>query len=556
MQTERQALLALFLTESEEHLALMEQTLVVLESRPEDRDAVESVFRAAHTLKGNSSSVGFDRLAELAHVLEDLLERVRDGAIPVTRPLVGTLLEAVDVLRVTLRDAVDGKAGGDARVRAMRESLKRELGRRRSSSGRSRRRTAATLPAHERRALSTSATAGTLRVDVRKLDRLLNLVGEIAVARGQLQRLLEDRRALVGEEVLEAHLLAERLLRELHEHVMSARMVPVGPTLRQYARAVRDTAAAHGKQARLVTEGDDVEVDASVIEQVKDPLVHLVRNSLDHGIESPRAREAAGKDPCGTVRLRAFHDAGSVVIEVRDDGAGLDRARILGRARERGVAEPERLPERELYRLVLEPGFSTAAAVTDLSGRGVGMDVVRRKVEALGGSVDISSEAGRGTTIGLRVPLTLAIVDGLVASAAGETYVLPVSAVAECFDHPGGDSGARETELLDLRGRPLPCMRLRRLFALPGDPPARESVIVVEGGVAAAGIVVDAIVGESQAVIRPLGPRLLGLPGLAGTTILGSGRVAFVLDVASLTRSAAERSAPAAWSPSSQWSPS
>jgi two-component system chemotaxis sensor kinase CheA len=539
MEAERQALLDLFRAESEEHLALMEEALIALEASPEDPEPLRAVFRVAHTLKGNSNSLGFSGLAECAHALEDLLERARDGGLVVTPSLVGLLLEAADGLRDMVR-----RRRRQAGRRPRSGSLVARLSERaREASG-----AHASRPGNRERTPAASASgarARSLRVDVGKLDRLLSLAGEIAVARSQLRRRIEERLDRTGEDLLEAHLLADRLQRDVQEQVMGLRMVPVGPTFRQHARTVRDLAVAQGKRVRLVTQGDDIEVDTSIIEQVRDPLLHLIRNSLDHGIERPDVRQAAGKDPTGTIHLRARHEAGGIVVEIQDDGAGLDRQRILARARERGVPEPERLSVPELHRLVLEAGFSTAGAVTALSGRGIGMDVVRRNVEALGGSVELASEEGRGTMVALRLPLTLALIDGFLVSSAGETYVIPMRAVSECRDHASQDPGLPEAEILDLRGRPLPCLRLRRLFSLPGEPPRREGVVVVEGTFGVVGLIVDALLGESQVVIRQMGAPFRGLPGLAGTTILGSGRVALVLDLSSLAR----RSTPLSPSP-------
>ncbi len=324
---------------------------------------------------------------------------------------------------------------------------------------------------------------------------------------------------------------------------MKLRMVPVGPTFRRYRRTVRDLAESHGKVTRLVTEGEDVEGDATVIEHLRDPLTHLVRNALDHGIEPPETRSMAGKDPCGLVTLAARHEAGTIVIELSDDGAGIDRERLLERARDSGIApEGGDLSEREIERLIFEPGFTTAERVSDLSGRGVGMDVVRRNIEALRGSVNVESRAGEGTSIIIRLPLTLAIIDGLTVGVADETFFIPLETVVKSVELPLDERrrpGGRG--VLNLRGTTLPWVRLRRLFRLAGSPPARENVVVVErrrGRLA--GLVVDALQGQSQAVIKPLAKLFRGLPGISGSTILGNGRVALILDVPGLLHLAEE----------------
>jgi two-component system chemotaxis sensor kinase CheA len=524
MDPEFEAIVQTFIEESGDGFDLMEESLVALEASPGDTETLGALFRVAHTLKGNSASLGFTWLAEFAHVLEDLLESVRDGAVPLTPRLTGLLLESVDALRVALQDATSGTQ--EARPEA-RRLMKRLAGKERAPKAPAPSSAPAPTPA------PTAAAARTLRVDIDKLDRLLNLTSEIAVSRGRLRQRLEDHG---DQDLLAVYVEADRLYKELQERVMKVRMVRVGPTFRQFTRVVRDVATAHGKQARLATSGEDVEVDTAVIEHIRDPLVHMLRNSLDHGIESPEIRKAQGKDPCGLVSLRAYHEAGGIVVEVADDGAGLDRARIDERARARGISEPEHLTDHDAYRLIFDAGFSTADAVTDLSGRGIGMDVVRRNIDALGGSVDIESSQGRGTTFRIRMPLTLAIIDGFRVGAGRETYVVPVSVVTECLDLTGETSRDRRTEVVELRGEPLPCVRLRSVFGLEGAMPSRESVLVVEVGNRRAGLVVDTLLGESQTVIKPLGSVFRGLPGLAGSTILGSGDVAFILDVPSLVR--------------------
>jgi two-component system chemotaxis sensor kinase CheA len=346
---------------------------------------------------------------------------------------------------------------------------------------------------------------------------------------------------------LEAHHETDRLFLDLQEQIMQARMVPVGPVFRRHERTVRDVALAHGKQAYLVVEGDEVEVDTAVVEHMRDPLTHMIRNALDHGIEPPERRAAAGKPRAGRVTLRARRDASSIVIEVSDDGAGLDLDGIRRVAAERGI-DTSRLREADLKALIFHPGFSTAPEVTDLSGRGVGLEVVRRNVELLRGAIAVDSEPGVGTTVSIRLPLTLAIIDGFSVGVGEETYIVPLDAVVECIELPRevGDRSAG-AGILDVRGAALPFLRLRELFGLPGGAPGRENVVVVRqegelnGGLA--GIAVDALHGRSQTVIKPLGQMFRGVPGIAGSTILGSGRIALILDVPALLREAVARHA-------------
>ena len=533
---DRDLLLQTFLTEAGEHLRTLEESLVALEARPDDAELLNGIFRVAHSLKGDALMVGFPRIAEFAHGLEDLLERLRDGALAVDADVVSLLLRAVDVLRALLAAAAAGQDTVPADLEATQAAIVA------ACAGPD---AEASAPAEQAATTKVAviAEAGTLRVDVAKLDRMLNLTGEIAIARGRVAQMMAALPAHVGQEMLEAHRDADRLQMDLQEQVMKARMVPVGPFFRQYSRTVRDVARAHGKSVRLVTEGDDVELDTRVAERLRDPLTHMIRNSIDHGIESPELRAALGKAPEGCLTLRAAHEGGLIVIEVHDDGAGFNRQRIAERARDTGlVAEPQQLPDSELLGLVFAPGFSTAEAVTDLSGRGVGMDVVRRNIEGLRGTLSIASVDGEGATITIRLPLTLAIIDGFGIGVGDETYIVPLDAVLECLalpadSHRDGDGHG----VINLRGEPLPYLRLRDRFKATGAAPQREHVLVVQHAGGRAGIAVDALYGERQAVIKSLGAGLDGLSGLAGSTILGDGRVALILDVPALLREAVGR---------------
>lgn len=530
-EIDRQALVETFVAEASETLDGMEQRLVALEARPGDEELVHALFRDAHTLKGSASVVAFDAVRELAHEAEALLDRVRDRTLAVTAERVTLLLRAVDLLRSALAEAADGRTEETPELERFRHELRRA-----AAEG------AAGEPspaAPVEAAPAPARAARSLRVDVSKLDRMLNLSGEIAITRGRLTDMLERRTALTLEEILEAHREADRLYLDLQELVMKARMVPVGPLFQQQLRVVRDLARAQGKQVQLAVEGADVEVDTSIVEHIRDPLTHMVRNAVDHGIETPEERSRRGKPATGQLVLRAFHDGGSIVVQVEDDGGGLDRARIAAKAKALGLS-PE--PGDALLRLIFEPGFSTSERVTDVSGRGVGLDVVRRNVEALHGSVSAESPEGRGTTITLRLPLTLAIVQGFRVGVGGETYILPLDSVVECLDLPAGGGGTGEaTGVLGLRGQPLPFLRLRRHLGVPGDAPGREAVVVVRHGGATAGIAVDQLLGESQTVIKPLSRLFQGLPGISGSSILGDGRVALILDVGGLLREALRR---------------
>jgi two-component system chemotaxis sensor kinase CheA len=371
-----------------------------------------------------------------------------------------------------------------------------------------------------------------IRVQSEKLDRLIDRVGELVVASAGVGQ----SAAMIGEGgLLEAASAMARLVEDIREDAMRLRMVEIGETFSRFRRVVREISRQLDKDIELSIAGASTELDKNLVEQIAEPLTHLVRNAIDHGIEPAAERRVRGKPERGSIHLSARHEAGSVVIEIHDDGRGLDRDRILARAIQRGlVAEGETLTDAEAWNLIFAPGFSTAERVTDLSGRGVGMDVVKRSIEALHGSIEIESDAGTGTTFRIRLPLTLAIIGGFLMGVAGTHYVAPLDTVVECVELAPGAGAAG---YLDLRGEVLPLLHLRRHFGLGGEPGRRQSVVVVSSQGTRAGLVVDRLEGELQAVIKPMGELFARLVGISGTTILGSGAVALLLDVPSLLAS-------------------
>jgi two-component system chemotaxis sensor kinase CheA len=538
---DRAELLQIFSAESEENLRDMELAFVQLESSPQDEETLQAIFRAAHTLKGNAAGLGFPALAKFAHGVEDVLDGLRTGAMVLTTSLATILLQTVDALRQLVVAAVKGTDELLCEHLELLEDLMIEAGGRQSSGAEGRETKKERRADSNRRSDQTGTRTQTLRVEIEKLDRMLNLTGELAVAREQLAGLLEETdRARQIEDILEAHRAADRLFMDLQEEVMKIRMVPLGPTFRQFVRTVRDIATAQGKLAYVELSGEDVDVDMNVIEHLRDPLTHIVRNAVDHGIEDPEARKELGKDPRGRLSLQAWHEGGSIVIKVQDDGAGLERTKVIERARAMGYsADFDKLADSELFRLILEPGFSTAPEVTEFSGRGVGMDVVRRNVEALRGVISIDSRAGTGTTITIRLPLTLAIIRGFAVGVDEETYIMPLDAVIECIEFPrdGGEAFASRG-VINLRGQALPYVRLRDCFRMGGQPTERENVLVLRYHDQRVGLVVDRLFGENQTVIKPLSRTLGDLPGVSGSAILGNGRVALILEVEGLLREA------------------
>ena len=372
-----------------------------------------------------------------------------------------------------------------------------------------------------------------IKVEVGKLDQLINLVGELVIAGAAASLSLRQGDPAAMAEANEG---VATLVEHIRDASLSLRMVAIGEVFQRFPRVVRDISKELGKDIELLVTGAETELDKSMVEKLSDPLMHIVRNAMDHGIENAAERQAAGKTASGTLRLNAFHESGSIVIEVSDDGRGLDRQRILAKGIERGLVQPDQvLSDAEVYRLIFEAGFSTAEAVTNLSGRGVGMDVVRSNIEKLRGEVEVLSVFGQGTTVRIRLPLTLAIIDGFQVKVADEAFVLPLDQVVECVDL--SQQGSLH-DLFSLRGEPLPYVRLRELFALPPGDNLRESLVVLQYGSQRAGVVVDQLVGEFQAVIKPLGQIFAQNKVLSGSTILGDGSVALILDVAHLIQRA------------------
>ena len=377
-----------------------------------------------------------------------------------------------------------------------------------------------------------TAESRSIRVDGDKLDRLIDLIGELIIAGAATG---SRARSAGRTELNESALHLARIVEEVRDQALKLRVVQIGPTFARFQRIVRDVARETGKEITLETSGSETELDKTLVERIGDPLTHLVRNAIDHGIEKPEVRRARGKPAAGIVRLNAYHDAGSVVIEISDDGGGLNRDRIAAKAIERGlIGSGQSLSDPEIFALIFEPGFSTADQVTNLSGRGVGMDVVKSNVTALRGTVEIDSQQGRGTQVRLRLPLTLAIIDGFQVGIGASNFVIPLDLVEECVEMRQAADGAAAGAPFDHHGSVLPLIRLRDMFEIPGRPERRESVVVVRGAGHRVGIVVDDLLGELQAVIKPLSRLFKQLQGIAGSTILGSGRVALILDVPGL----------------------
>jgi two-component system chemotaxis sensor kinase CheA len=534
-------LVADFTIEAREHIASIEKGLLTLEHHPDDKDAIHSVFRAFHSIKGLAGFLGLDQIQSLTHEVETLLDAVRNGKCSVTSTLVDVVLQSTDYLSRSLR-ALDQLIGGEqvplpaldivllGRVRDLQQGKVTEAAANGSSGSSSGSSTAGDSPR------SRGAEASRVKVDTHKLDALVEMVGELVVAQSLLrhdERLKNDANAVVAHKV--SHMA--RITSEVQQITMSMRMVPIGQLFQKTARLARDLSRKSGKSVDFQTSGEDTELDRNIVEELADPLVHMIRNSMDHGLESPADRLKAGKNPTGKVGLRAAHQAGVIVVEVFDDGRGLDGNKIRARAIERGIiSEESEHTEEELFSLIFVPGFSTASKVTDVSGRGVGMDVVKRHIERLRGRIEIRSTLGQGTTFLLKLPLTLAIIDGLIVGVGGQRYILPIVAVKEMF-RPSKDSltsieGTKE--MVRLRDLVLPVVRLSERFGLtPSSHRLEESLLIVtETENRQFCLVVDKLVGRQEVVIKNLGELFGNVAGVAGGAILGDGQVGLILDPA------------------------
>lgn len=389
----------------------------------------------------------------------------------------------------------------------------------------------------ERQAKTKVSEGNSMRIDADKLDSLINLVGELVIGQANSVLLAKQSNVLSLNEALAS---TSHLIEGIRDNCLKLRMVPIGQTFSRFQRVVRDISLELDKDIRLTTSGEDTELDKSMVEKLVDPLMHLVRNSMDHGIENAEQRIAVGKSAYGRLALSAYHDSGNIVIEVSDDGRGISKDKVIEKAIENGLIESAQgMADDDVYRLIFEPGFSTADVISNISGRGVGMDVVKQNIEQLKGTIEIESRPGKGLIMRIRVPLTLAIIDGFLMEIGQSQYVLPLNTVIECLElSESSDIKGITNNLINLRGEVLPIIRLRELFASKDDPPERQNIIVVRYGNKKGGVVIDRSIGEYQTVIKPLSSVFKQLDWLAGSTILGSGEVAMILDVAGLFKSA------------------
>ena len=551
-----------FLVESYEALDRLDQDLLALERDPSSKETLASIFRVMHTIKGTCGFLGFAKLERVAHAAESLLGALRDGSLAVSPPIASSLLSTGDALRQMLGQIEATKTDGEEDYLHLVATLERLRAAGASAApqrvpvvaprkGKTTTRSAPAAeptsqrPAAPAREAAEEAKAASvqdtnIRVDVHVLDNLMTLVGELVLARNHISELTATTE---HDPVLAAaaqHL--NTITSDLQDGVMRTRLQPIHTAWARFPRVVRDLAMALGKQVRVETEGDDTELDRSIIEAIKDPLMHLVRNAVDHGIESPAERAAAGKPEEGVLTIRASHEGGQVTIEMQDDGRGIDLDRVKAKAIERGLLKPEqakKLRVRDTIDLIFQPGFSTAEQVTNLSGRGVGMDVVKTNVGRIGGNVEVTTRAGAGTTYTLKIPLTLAIIPALLVLADGERYAIPQVNLIELVRAPAAEiEQVHGAPVFRLRDKLLPLVYLNPELGGQVTEALVHQIVVLQADDRRFGLVVDAVSDAAEIVVKPLGAHLKGVDTFAGATILGDGRVGLILDVLGLARRA------------------
>lgn len=601
-------LLGEFLLETREGLDAIEEDLVKLEQDPMDRSRLEGIFRTTHTIKGSAGFLGLKLLESIAHVSEDILTRAMEGQLILTSASVTVLLEALDAISTivnTLQEEGNEGSTDYAHLKRRLRVINESCGKKTTliSTGRLPAKddplaghgetwglfddeepaaaaapaaapaiapapppeasvpaapapapaaaTAESAPDENKDAPEAASKLGptkvesTIRIDVNLLEKLMNLVGELVLARNQL---LQYSEKMNDPQYLAIVHRASLVTSELQENVMKARMQPIGTVFAKFPRIVRDLAMASGKQIDLAISGEDTELDRTIHEGIRDPLVHLIRNACDHGVETPEKRAASGKPAKGTVHIAAYHEGGHVNIDISDDGAGVNIERVKAKGIEKGIissSQAASMSDKEARELIMMPGFSTAEKITNVSGRGVGMDVVKTNVEKIGGTIEIDSEMGRGTVFRIKIPLTLAIIPALVVRAGGERFAIPQINLKELVRVEENDRARRlervqGAEVMRLRGRLLPLARLNKLLRLEAKPAEEhvENVVVLNTGGRELGLIVDEVHDVEEIVVKPLSRQLKALHLFAGSTIMGDGRVALIVDVAGVAESA------------------
>ncbi|MBN2106478.1 MAG: chemotaxis protein CheA [Deltaproteobacteria bacterium] len=581
-------LLSDFTAEVQEHIDTIDQRLLVLENDPADQENLNAVFRVFHTIKGAAGFLALDEISKLAHMTENILDRARKGEFQLSGGRIDIIFEAVDEMKRLIQTIHTAIASGSssypssptlepliqriqtvaAGSQVLQQAGASQGPRRQMSPSHQDRDPApeqapvqneqpdsffslnaevADLQENPDDAMLNSGMHVSLKmresikVDSERLDKLIDAIGELVIIESMIRQ-DSSITSLASSVLLQNISQMDKITRELQQLAMSLRMIPVKGTFQKMARVVRDLAKKSNKKIEFISSGEDAMLDKSVVDRIGDPLIHLVRNSVDHGIEASSShRVAADKNETGKIELNAYHKGGNIFIEVKDDGGGLDKKSILAKAKERGLTrEGQVLSDREIFNFILLPGFSTALKLTEVSGRGVGMDVVKRAMDDLRGNIDIESEEGAGTTFTLRLPLTLAIIDGMLVRIGSERYIIPTLSIVEAVrpEHDSITSLVNRGEMITIRDNIIPLFRLGTLFSIADarQDPAEGIVIVVEDSGKMAGILVDELLGQQSIVIKSMGATMKGLPGVSGGSILSDGRVGIIIDVAGIVK--------------------
>lgn len=590
IEIQDEALTRDFITEGLEYIEEIEINILNLENDPENKDYINAIFRPFHSIKGVASFLNLEKIRSLSHDLESLLDRARNGEISVTSSLIDVVLDGADALKTMirqLRDVLEGKASTTtdldipaliARVKKIEEGFDVDAGAKKigeilvddgviseeklnqvlseKEAGMSSKKLGEALIGEKivkpkqvsqalRKQVDRVADMATIRVDTVKLDDLIDMVGELVITQSMISQGMKNQQN-VDKRLTRDISQFFRITSALQRISTSLRMIPIRQTFQRMSRLVRDLAKNAGKQVSVELVGEDTEVDRNMIDEIYNPLVHMIRNSVDHGLEMPEERIKAGKPERGLITLKAYHRGGNIVIEIADDGRGLDRRKILDKAFRVGLAHSdEGLSDQEIYKMIFMPGLSTAGKVTDVSGRGVGMDVVKRAVEKLRGKIEIESAVGEGTRFITRFPLTLAIIDGMIVKSGPEHYILPTISILQALRPPRDayNSVVGKGETINAMGRLMPLIRLYDMFGLEPEfkDPWEAIVVVVDSERGARCLMVDKIIGKAEVVVKSLGEGLKNIKGLAGGAILGDGRVGLIVDTEGLFELAEQR---------------
>lgn len=583
LSEEDRQILSGFVMESIENLEAVEVSLIDLEQDPNDLDSINAIFRSFHTVKGVSGFLNLTRINKLAHRAENLLDKVRSGEIKIEGTVVDIILESVDVLKKliegvqlgmekgvsldigldiapltgrideldSLKDKIGDKPVGEILLQEgslAPEDLAKGLEKQKATPNKkigqilleekSVEPKAMVAALREQKKFNPRHIDLQVKVDTRKLDNLVDLTGELVIAQSMLR---QNQLILSAKDQMLAHNLGQlnQITSGLQTTAMSMRMVPIKSTFQKMVRLVRDLAKNSGKKVNLKMSGEDTEIDRNVVDELYEPMVHMIRNSVDHGIESPEERKRVGKTESGEILLEAYHQGGKIIVEITDDGRGLDKKRIVEKAKANNlISDESKLTDSEIYNLIFQPGFSTAKEVTDISGRGVGMDVVKKALEKLRGRVEINTRPGQGSTFVISLPLTLAIIEGMLVRVGQERYVIPALAIVESF-RPNKDQYSTvegKGEMILTRGRLLPLIRLDHIFNVKGDllNPWESLLVVVEHENRQMCLLLDELLGKEEVVIKSLGETLSNIKGIAGGAIMGDGRVGLILDIAGI----------------------